>query len=247
MASLANQVAIVLGGSGGIGAAAARRFAEAGARVIVGYRRDAAGAASLVASLAGAGHAAHAVTIEDTSTLVALRDTIKVSHGRVDILVNSAGFTKPVPHANLDALDDALIDQLFAVNWRGQFAAIRTFRALLEAHGDGLVVNVSSIAGINGAGSNIAYGAAKAGIDVMTRSLARALAPKIRVMGVSPGVVATDFVPGRDASANAKIAPTIPLQRVAEADDVAAAILACATHLTYSTGSTLIVDGGRLL
>ena len=247
MASLAHQVAIVLGGSGGIGAATARRFAEAGARVIVGYRRDAAGAASLVASLAGAGHAAHAVTIEDTSTLVALRDTIKVSHGRDDILVNSAGFTKPVPHANLDALDDALIDQLFAVNWRGQFAAIRTFRALLETHGDGLVVNVSSIAGINGAGSNIAYGAAKAGIDVMTRSLARALAPKIRVMGVSPGVVATDFVPGRDASANAKIAPTIPLQRVAEADDVAAAILACATHLTYSTGSTLIVDGGRLL
>ena len=247
MSTLANKVAIVLGGSGGIGAATTRMLADAGARVIVGYRRDADGARALVASLPGKGHAHHPVVIEDTATLIALRDAVTKSHGRVDILVNSAGFTKAIPHNNLDALDDATIDDLFAVNWRGQFAAIRTFRALLEAHGDGLVVTVSSVAGVNGGGSNIAYGAAKAGIDVMNKSLARVLAPKIRVMGVSPGVVATDFVPGRDASANAKIAPTIPLRRVAESEDVARAILACATHLTYSTGSTILVDGGRLL
>ena len=136
---------------------------------------------------------------------------------------------------------------MFEANWRGQFAAVRVFRKTLEASGRGLVVNVSSIAGQNGVGSNIAYCAVKAGIDVMTKSLARALAPAIRVMAVSPGVVATDFVPGRGAEALAKIAPTIPLKRVGTADDGARAILACATHLDYSTGSIVLVDGGRAL
>ena len=81
----------------------------------------------------------------------------------------------------------------------------------------------------------------------MTKSLARVLAPKIRVMGVSPGAVDTDFVPGRGPEQLAKIAPSIPLKRVATADDIGDAVIACATHLTYSTGTTLIVDGGRLL
>ncbi len=156
-------------------------------------------------------------------------------------------FTKPVLHSDLEALDDELIDRMFAVNWRGQFATIRTFAPLLKASGDGLIVSVSSIAGITGAGSSIAYCATKAGIDVMTKSLARALAPQVRVLGVSPGVVDTGFVPGRDADFNAKTAATTPLKRVATADDVAAAILSCATHLTFSTGTTLVVDGGRAL
>jgi 3-oxoacyl-[acyl-carrier protein] reductase len=110
-----------------------------------------------------------------------------------------------------------------------------------------LIVSVSSIAGLSGVGSNLAYAAIKAGIDTMTKSLARALAPDVRVMSVSPGVVATDFVPGRDAAALEKVAPTIPLKRVATADDVGRAIAACATHLTYSTGSLIVVDGGRAL
>ncbi|WP_163364040.1 SDR family NAD(P)-dependent oxidoreductase, partial [Klebsiella aerogenes] len=87
------------------------------------------------------------------------------TYGRADILVNSAGFTKPVPAGDLDALDDAFIDRMFQVNWRGQFAAIRAFRRLLEANGNGLVVNVSSIAALNGVGSNLAYAAVKAGMD----------------------------------------------------------------------------------
>jgi 3-oxoacyl-[acyl-carrier protein] reductase len=161
------------------------------------------------------------------------------------VLVNTAGFTKPVPHADLDALDDDLIDRMFRINWRGQFATVRAFAPMLKASGDGLIVSVSSIAAVNGAGSSIAYGAVKAGIDVMTKSLARALAPEVRAMNVSPGVVDTGFVPGRGAEFNAKTAATTPLKRVATPDDVAAAILACATHLTYSTGSTIVVDGGR--
>ena len=100
---------------------------------------------------------------------------------------------------------------------------------------------------LGGSGGIVACCAVKAGIDVMTGSPARALAPKIRVMGVAPGVVDTDFVPGRDAAFNAKVAASIPLKRIASPEDVADAVLACATLLTYSTGSTILVDGGRAL
>lgn len=246
-AGLAGKVAVVLGGSGGIGSEAARMLAEEGAKVVVVYRSDAEGAARIVAGLPGSGHQAMQASVEDTGSLVRLAGDVASAYGRADILVNSAGFTKPVPAADLDALDDALIDRMFQVNWRGQFATIRAFAKLLAANGDGLIVNVSSIAALNGVGSNIAYAAVKAGMDTLTKSLARSLAPAIRVMSVSPGVVDTDFVPGRDAAALAKIAPTIPMKRVATASDVARAIAACATHLTYSTGSIIIVDGGRAL
>ena len=168
-------------------------------------------------------------------------------YGRLDILVNAAGFTKPVPHADLEALDDDLIDRMFQVNWRGQFAAVRTFAPMLKEHDDGLIVSISSIAAFTGVGSSIAYCAAKAGIDVMTKALARALAPKVRVLAVSPGVVDTGFVPGRGPDFNEKTSAATPLKRIATADDIAASIVACATHLTYSTGTTIVVDGGRAL
>src|SRR4051794_5074954 len=96
-------------------------------------------------------------------------------------------------------------------------------------------------------GSSIAYCAAKAGIDVMTKALARVLAPHVRVLAVSPGVVDTGFVPGRGADFNDKVAASTPLKRIATADDVAAAITACATMLDYSTGHIIQVDGGRAL
>jgi 3-oxoacyl-[acyl-carrier protein] reductase len=182
--------------------------------------------------------------VADTASLLALREAARARCGEaLHVLVNAAGFTRPVPHADLDGFDDALIDRMFTVNWRGQFAAIRTFAPMLKAAGNGLIVSVSSIAGQTGIGSSIAYCAVKAGIDVMTKSLA----PEIRVMGVAPGVVDTGFVPGRGAEFSAKAAATTPLRRVATAEDVAAAVLACATSLSFSTGTTVVVDGGRSL
>lgn len=236
-----------MGGSGGIGAATARMLAEAGATVVMTWRSDEAAAKATLAALPKGRHMTVCARVDDTATLAALATTVKAAFGRADILVNSAGFTKAVPAGDFDALDDEFIDEMFRVNWRGQFATVRAFRQLLEASGDGLIVNVSSIAALSGVGSNIAYAAVKAAMDTLTRSLARTLAPAIRVMSVSPGVVDTDFVPGRGAEQLARIAPTIPLKRVATPDDVARAIVSCATHLTYSTGSLLVVDGGRAL
>lgn len=244
---LAGKVAVICGGSGGIGAASARLLAEAGATIVVGYHSNVAKAEAVVAGLPGTGHLALAAPMTDSSALARLAAEVGQRFSRADILVNSAGMTRPVPHKDLDALDDALIDEVFEVNWRGPFAAVRAFRALLAARGDGLVVNVSSIAATTGVGSSIAYCSAKAGLDIMSVALARALAPQIRVLVVSPGVVDTEFVAGRTAEQNAKIAAGTPLERVASTDEVARAVLACATHLTFSTGSIIQVDGGRHL
>lgn len=246
-AALAGKVAVVCGGSGGIGAATARLLAEAGATVVVGFNRSAAKAQELAAALPGDGHLALPAPMEDSQALRRLAGETRERLGRTDILVNSAGTTRPVPHHDLDGLDDGLIDEIFRVNWRGPFAAIRAFRSLLKGSGAGLVVNISSIAATTGIGSSIAYCGAKAGLDVMSVALARALAPEIRVVAVAPGVVDTEFVPGRSAEFNAKVAASTPLRRLTTPEDVARVVRALATDLTFTTGSILQVDGGRHL
>lgn len=241
------KVAVITGGSGGIGAAAARRFAEAGARVVVGYRGNRAGAEALVAELPGDGHMAAQVDITDTASITALRDRVAAELGRVDILVNTAGTTTPVPHGNLDDLTDEIIDAVFASNWRGVFATIRAFAPMLKASGAGVILNVSSIAAFKGFGSSVAYCGAKAGLDAMTHTLALALAPEIRVLSISPGVVDTGFVPGRTKEQIAKAGAATPLGKVTGPDDVAEAIYAAAVHLRHSTGTRIVVDAGRSL
>ena len=248
--SLEGKVALIVGGAGAIGAATGRLLAQGGATVAVTHRpgaAPAAAAARLIEALPGVGHEAYPADVADTGTLLALRDALAQRFGRLDLLVNTAGFTRPVPHHDLEALDDALIDRMFQVNWRGQFAVIRIFAPMLKASGDGLVVSLSSIAAVTGIGSSIAYCAAKAGIDVMTKALARVLAPEVRVLAISPGVVDTGFVPNRGDGFNAKVAGSTPLGRIATAEDIAAAIAASWTHLGYSTGHTIQVDGGRAL
>ncbi len=245
---VAGKVALIVGGAGAIGASTARMLAEAGAQVAITHRPGGENkGAAVLQTLAGSSHASFAADVGDTETLIALRNAVQNRFSRLDILVNTAGFTVPVPHRDLDALTDELIDSIFQVNWRGQFATIRTFTPMLKASGDGVIVSLSSIAGFTGVGSSIAYCAAKAGIDVMTKSLARVLAPEVRVLAVSPGVVDTSFVPGRGADFNDKVAASTPLKRIATADDIAAAIVACVTMLVYSTGHIIQVDGGRAL
>jgi 3-oxoacyl-[acyl-carrier protein] reductase len=241
---LAGRIALVTGGSSGIGAATARMLAQAGARVIVGFHAGEDRARRLIEELPGEGHAAAALSLEDGASALALARTIESSHGRLDILVNSAGFTRPIPHADLDSLDDALFDRILIANARGPFSVVRALLPLLTASGDAVIVNVSSVSAFTGSGSNIAYCAAKAALDTMSLSLARVLGPGIRVLSVSPAAVATDFVAGRGRPDLEKRAAGTPLKRVVEAEDVARAVLACVTHLKASTGIRIVVDGG---
>jgi 3-oxoacyl-[acyl-carrier protein] reductase len=245
--NLAGKVAVIAGGSNGIGAATARRLAAAGATVAVGYNTGEERAAALVAGLPGAGHLALRMPMADSAALRAAAAEVEARLGRCDVLVNSAATTRAVPHADLEALDDELIDQVLITNVRGPFATIRAFAPMLKRSGDGIIVNISSLAAISGSGSSIIYGASKAALDTMGMSLARVLGPEIRVISISPSAVATDFVPGRSRAAVEKQAAASPLRTVTEADDVALAIMAAVTHLRLTTGSVILVDGGKHL
>ncbi len=244
---LNNKVAVVTGASGGIGEATAKRLAEAGARVVVGYNSNADVAEKIAAALPGTGHRAVRIPMLDTAEIRAVAAMVEREFGRCDVLVNSAGFTRMVPHADLEALTDELIDSIFAANVRGPFATVRAFAPLMKKSGDAVIVNISSVAGITGSGSNIAYGGSKAALDTMALSLARVLGPEIRVMTVSPAAVDTAFVPGRTTAMVERVAASTPLKRVVQADEVAQAVMAAVTHLTSSTGWVIPVDGGKLV
>ena len=244
---LNGKVAVVTGGSSGIGAASARMLAAAGAKVVVGYNKGADRAAAVIAELSGSGHMAMHLPLEDTAQIRKAAAAVRDQFGRADILVNSAGFTRMVPHHDLEALDDDLIDAVLTANVRGPFATIRAFVPLLRQSGDGVIINISSGAAQSGTGSSIIYGASKAALNTMSMALARVLGPEIRVIVVAPGMVHTGFVPGRTEEMMAAAAMATPLKRAIEAEDVAKAVMACVTHLTHTTGSIVPVDAGRHL
>jgi 3-oxoacyl-[acyl-carrier protein] reductase len=244
---LRDKIAVITGGSGAIGAASARRLAQAGAKVVVGYNSKPEQADAVVKSLPGVGHRAIRIPMLETPLIREAAAVVERDYGRCDVLVNSAGFTRMIPHADLEALNDELIDSIFAANVRGPFATIRAFAPLMKRSGDAVIVNISSVAAITGSGSNIAYGGSKAGLDTMALSLARVLGPEIRVLTVSPAAVDTAFVPGRTTAMVEKVAATTPLKRVVQADEVAQAVMAAVVNLTSTTGWVIPVDGGKLV
>jgi 3-oxoacyl-[acyl-carrier protein] reductase len=245
-----DPVAVVTGATGGIGAAICTALAAAGFAVVVGYRRSAGQAELLASRLPGGGHCALSAPVTDSTALASLAAGLKQRYGRCDVLVNCAGTTRFVPHADLDGLDDALIDEILATNVRGGFAALRALLPLLKESqypGGAVVVNISSIAARTAMGSNVMYCASKAAVDNMTQSLARALAPAVRVISVSPGLVDTEFVKSLDRQWRDEQAAKTPLGRLAAPEEVAAAVIAAIRDLTFTTGCVLSVDGGRPL
>jgi len=244
---LTGKVVLVTGGGGGIGSAICRRLAAAGAQVIINYNSNAAKAQAVADSLAGENHLVVQASVTDSAALQQMAAQVADQYGTLDLLVNNAGITRPVPHADLDGLDDEWIDRIFQTNVRGAFACVRAFKALLMVGEGGTVVNISSVAAVTGIGSNVAYCASKAAMDSMTRSLARALAPKIRVVSVSPGWVWGEYASRMEPTYIQEQINKTPLGRIAQPEDVAEAVLAVATSLAFSTGCIIPVDGGRPL
>jgi 3-oxoacyl-[acyl-carrier protein] reductase len=246
----ARGVAVVTGGAGSIGTVICYTLAREGMRVVVGYHRSTEKARALAAKLPGEGHAALAAPVTDSGALATLAGEIAVRYGFCDVLVNCAGVTRFVPHGDLDALDDALAENILSTNVRGPFATVRALRPLLEKSthpGGAVVVNISSIAALTAMGSNVMYCASKAAVDNMTKSLGRALAPRIRVVSVAPGVVDNDFIRSMDQLWLDEQVARTPLKRLAASEEVASAVVAAIKHLTFTTGAIIPVDGGRPL
>jgi len=253
--ALSEKVAIVTGSASGIGAATARVLSEYGANVVLNYRNSASDAQRVMDELRRAANGTLLVKADVAvdSDCRKLADAALEAWGRIDILVNNAGTTKFVSHSDLEGLSSADLAAIYDVNVIGAFQMIRACRGALKQQGCGAVVNVSSVAAMTGLGSSIAYAASKGALNTMTLSLARALAPDIRVNAVCPGYVTTPWFSrrfGEDAASRlaASVADTNPLKGVASAEDVANTIAFLAGPASRQiTGETLLVDSGTHL
>ncbi len=246
------KVVLVTGGAGGIGSAICTKFAQNGYQVIVTYNSNHEKAQMLVDNLIGEGHSVFHAPVNDSLQLEALRKFVEERYGHLNVLINNAGITTPVAHDNLDDLTDEWIDKIMQTNFRGSFAMVRAMKSLLlqayEKYAESaLVVNISSVAALTGIGSNVAYCASKAAMDSMTRSLARAFAPKIRVVSVSPGWVLGEYTKNIDPNYLKLQTDKTPLARLAVPMDVANAVYSLTDILTFCTGNIVNVDGGRPL
>lgn len=238
-------MAVVTGAGTGMGRAIALRFAQEGAAVVVNYSQSREGAEGVANQIVAAGGSAEAwrADVCKEPEVQAMMEAAAERWGRLDILVNNAGWSTRVPHHQLEDLTDEIWDRTLNVNLRGTFYCVRAATPFLKRQPGASIVNIASAAAFHGAGSSVVYGAAKAGVVTMTRSLARALAPDIRVNAVCPGLVETRFA-GWPPEAFERGREVTPLKRLATVEEVAQATLFLAAEATGITGEALIVDGG---
>ncbi len=251
---LKDAVCIVTGSSTGIGAACALALAQKGCHVVVNYSKSEADAHAVAKQCGAAGAQALAVQadIAIDADCRRLADAALRKWGRIDALVNNAGTTKFVPnHADLAALQAEDFQRIYAVNVIGAFQMTRAVVPAMKQQGSGAIVNISSIAGVMGVGSSVAYAASKGALNTMTLSLARALAPEIRVNAICPGFVETRWLQqgfgDKYAAAKARFEERAPLGKVIVPDDIARAVLWFLEGADKVTGEFLIVDSGSHL
>lgn len=245
-----HKVALVTGSATGIGRACALRFAENGFDVVVNYSRseaDARETLKLVQDCNVRGLLVQCDVGSDTEVRNMIH-TIDREFGRLDVLVNNAGTTWFIDHKNLEELTEEKWDRILQVNLKGPFFCVRAAVPLMRKSGGGAVVSVSSVAGISGDGSSIAYAASKGAVNTMTKSLARALGPEIRVNAVCPGPVDTRWLRAvMSPEELEKRTANFPMKRPAQPEDIADAVIYLATGTTLTTGQCLVVDGGRTM
>jgi 3-oxoacyl-[acyl-carrier protein] reductase len=247
------RVAIVTGGGTGVGRATSLRLADLGYAVAVNYSRSRDDAEQTVALIASRGGRALAyqADVADDAAARQLVDTTVERFGRLDVLINCAGTTEFIPFVDLERVTDDVWQRLFQVNVVGAFHCARAARGPMLAAGGGSIVNVSSVAGQLAQGSSIPYCCSKAALDNLTVSLARTFAPRIRVNAVAPGFITGRWLENGLGENYERVKTsfdnTLPLGRVCEPDDVAAAILSLVTGSVLVTGQILAVDSGMLI
>ena len=237
------RVALVTGSSSGIGEQIARRLSALGATVVVNSAKSIEAGEAVAASLPGPSAYVGADISERDQGRALLDDTVD-RFGKLDILINNAGWTTRVPHEDLDALTDDIVARTFDVNVFGTWWMTKAAIPLLRESEDGNVVTITSVAGVRPVGSSIAYSMAKAALNHMTLLLAKSHAP-VRFNAVAPGLVATPWTESWD-DVHAAVSAVAPLRRSATPDDCAEATLGLLRN-RYATGQVLVVDGGMTL
>ncbi|WP_406049815.1 SDR family NAD(P)-dependent oxidoreductase [Kribbella sp. NBC_00889] len=232
------KVALVTGSASGIGAATARRLADDGMVVAVHSRSSVEAGVALAAELGGS---YHQVDLEDDAAASGLVPSVLAEHGRLDVLVNNAGISWPVPHAELDGLSAADWRRLLDVNLIAPWLLCTAALPALRESG-GCVVNVTSHAGVRPKGSSIAYAASKAALNHVTKLLAAALGPDVRVNAVAPGLVDTPLTASW-TEAQELWKTSSPMRRAAQPSDVAD-LISSLVHNSYITGEVVLLDGG---
>jgi 3-oxoacyl-[acyl-carrier protein] reductase len=240
------KVAIITGGSSGISASTARELAKRGWAVAVNYAHNAAPAEKLAKELGNA--IAVQADVSDDAQCRRLVRTVVEKFGGVDALVNNAGTTKVVAHNDLEGLSGEDFQRIFQLNVIAPFQMVRACADRLKKS-RGAVVNVSSVASVLGTGSSVAYASSKAALETMSLSLARSLAPEVRVNVVAPGHTNTPWHPTvrgpeRAAEIEKRYSAIAPLKAVSQPEDVADAIVWLIEGARNVTGETIYVDGG---
>jgi 3-oxoacyl-[acyl-carrier protein] reductase len=248
LAPSSKKAALVTGGGTGVGRAATLQLAQRGFDVVINYSRS-AGDAEETAGEART-HGVRAVTVAcDVANDKQVRSMVarcREEFGRLDCVVNNAGTTHFVKHTELEEMTEDKWDRILAVNLKGPFFVSRAAIPLMRESGGGSIVNVASVAGVAGSGSSIAYAASKGGLITMTKSLAKAFAPDIRVNAVCPGVIISRWLEGHEDMVEAALKIT-PLKRASTTDDIADVVTFLACDAGMMTGQALVVDGGRTM
>jgi 3-oxoacyl-[acyl-carrier protein] reductase len=246
--SPSRKVALVTGSATGIGRSVAIQLARKGIAVAVNYSRSKEEAQQTLAEVQKCNVPTTLIqcNVADDKAVRAMVDRCTRELGGLDILINNAGMTHFIDHTNLEALTEEIWDEILGVNLKGAFFCCRAAIPALQQRGGGAIVNVSSVAGLQGVGSSIAYAASKAGLNSMTKSLARAFAPAIRVNAVAPGPVLTRWLAPHMDQVERHLAVT-PMKRAATAEDIAEVVVFLATGTTLMTGQVVVVDGGRTM